>query len=1373
MTMKAVSILIICLLFQFPNMNGGVAVDWDGHTGGQSRLAEKVEKVAAGITGGSSWFRKSGSMNLKLGTATGAGTGATGATAVTGTGAYPGMMGPAATGAYGWQKVETATSVSCKAGEGIGPYTNGYGPLAPYGHGSQCIGLSKITTWQECAAVAEYNSKNNIDKNVGFGGQFNWGILPPGCVLVRGGKHGGDDKYHWNDNIKSTTECGYEYTCICKPKTCIKCPINTYSEGGINPTCTPCRRITPGRPWWRWRPTTNFKTGQTSIGCIPVPPIKCQPGYAYINNGISKKKECRICKANTYSKGGINPSCTPCPKDRPTTNWKTGQTKCISVPPIKCEPGYGFINDGITKKKECTICDTNSYSNGGIDAKCTPCPSDRPVIKDFKTGQTSINSCIPAKCEKGEGLVYEIRTSGQCLHQITTEEECKAAAEHNSNNIDDNEGYGGSAYGKGILGCFYSAQVFHKKYLFNNNKAKWYTKRECSNEYKCICKTKTCSKCPANTYSKGATCAKCPHYAPYTATNVDITFDSINVCTKEKNATYCDAGFGYDNEADTIPIRTTGRCSHMIRKEEDCKAAAIYNKKTNVDNNKGFQSQDYGSGFGSLAGSGPGEEPPPGCYKLPNDKYYFNPSLKSTQICKTSMPYGSYKCVCKPKDFCTMCQGNTYKSAGTGPCKECIKPFVVDDKHTKCYNPEIEKALKIFEAKLIAQKEKQNDLSIKNSRLWQKEQIRLQHDALMAKRKQQDDETEKRHCKHEREDGTVIFPAIEISNEIELNEDTTCIDTNRDELLQSFCSFRIDLENLFTIQGIDKEAVKMYWPNICCKERKDTTLAACADPTGKIKREDIIPFALSQGGNYSRHNLYVEVTDTIKENGYLQKGLNSMLNSPSLASIISTSKKEEMEKQINLFFNDISLCGPRILNAPGKSEGKLCQLFIPYQHSLKNVYTLIERSLVHNTKPGKVFNQRRKLLYHLRQDKKEQKQQFAAIGRINVRKQMLCTQNVMLYNSCNMSKPNRIFQSMNKQENSILTNIEHNNVKAIKVPLGCRVKLYRHISLNVHKLPITSVFKGPTAGIMCLEKKNVSNIYEIEIEDAIDSAELVKDIETLEYQADESNVKNIIERTVSDELSEAMTDPTIKKELEQRQVQVPIKNANHQRPKSIGKIMQPKAKQAKEGQKQCKHGETGSKWISGELISKKQTFCTGYKHLDLSSKDIKNIAVHYLQGDFVYDDKNMEVYKNTLRYTVEDNSCPAAPLFEAEDISIQQVAMDVMGRKKEWVAVVNLNTNDKNGYLQSELPYCKVRNYLIGSKVNVKAYVDDTSCCDGLKGYKKCIEVNGCTHDKVKPLKDKMDKHYSKDVVLTGTQYTVENSHVSRRRLLQGHQSTS
>ena len=50
--------------------------------------------------------------------------------------------------------------LTCKPGEGIVPmFTSG---LA-----SQCSGLSKITTEAECKLAAEYNSKNNIDKNVG------------------------------------------------------------------------------------------------------------------------------------------------------------------------------------------------------------------------------------------------------------------------------------------------------------------------------------------------------------------------------------------------------------------------------------------------------------------------------------------------------------------------------------------------------------------------------------------------------------------------------------------------------------------------------------------------------------------------------------------------------------------------------------------------------------------------------------------------------------------------------------------------------------------------------------------------------------------------------------------------------------------------------------------------------------------------------------------------------------------------------------------------------------------------------------------------------------------------------------------------------
>ena len=127
-----------------------------------------------------------------------------------------------------------------------------------------------------------------------------------------------------------------------------------------------------------------------------------------------------------------------------------------------------------------------------------------------------------------------------------------------------------------------------------------------------------------------------------------------------------------------------------------------------------------------------------------------------------------------------------------------------------------------------------------------------------------------------------------------------------------------------------------------------------------------------------------------------------------------------------------------------------------------------------------------------------------------------------------------------------------------------------------------------------------------------------------------------------------------------------------------------------------------------------------------------------------------------------------APLLTAKDISIQQVNMDTLGKEKEWVAVVKLNTKDENGYLQSELLYCEDRDYLIGAIVTVKAYVDDTQCCKHLKDYNKCIGKATC-EDKLTNFKDKWNKDFSKDVVLTGTQYVVTSSHddARRRRLLQ------
>jgi hypothetical protein len=218
---------------------------------------------------------------------------------------------------------------------------------------------------------------------------------------------------------------------------------------------------------------------------------------------------------------------------------------------------------------------------------------------------------------------------------------------------------------------------------------------------------------------------------------------------------------------------------------------------------------------------------------------------------------------------------------------------------------------------------------------------------------------------------------------------------------------------------------------------------------------------------------------------------------------------------------------------------------------------------------------------------------------------------------------------------------------------------------------------------------------------------------------------------------------------------------------NMQQIMQAKpAAKAPKAEQQCNHEVTSTKWTSDNLVEMKDTYCTGYKHLDLSTTDVKNIAIHYLKNDLKYDDKKMFSLKQALRYDIKDSSCPAAPLFTANDISIQQVNMDTIGKEKEWVAVVNLNTQDKNGYLQSELPYCKLKPYLIGAEVQVKAYVDNDGCCDGWRDYNKCKEKDD---GKCKPKLIEL-KHFSKNVEVTGTDYNVKDVN-RRRQLLQGRAS--
>ena len=82
------------------------------------------------------------------------------------------------------------------------------------------------------------------------------------------------------------------------------------------------------------------------------------------------------------------------------------------------------------------------------------------------------------------------------------------------------------------------------------------------------------------------------------------------------------------------------------------------------------------------------------------------------------------KCICKTKT-CTKCPINTYSEGDINPiCTACKPGEVTNSEQSKCYG--VNDLFSEIKQDLTAQKEKQNDLSIKNSRLWAKEQIRLE-----------------------------------------------------------------------------------------------------------------------------------------------------------------------------------------------------------------------------------------------------------------------------------------------------------------------------------------------------------------------------------------------------------------------------------------------------------------------------------------------------------------------------------------------------------------------------------------------------------------------------------------------------------------------
>ena len=193
----------------------------------------------------------------------------------------------------------------------------------------------------------------------------------------------------------------------------------------------------------------------------------------------------------------------------------TSTTNCSSQ--MKC----------ICADTECTPCPRNYYSNGGMDARCIKCPSDRPytcIGEDCTGTGATIDSCqaSPKTCKPGEGLQGDsigVREIGPCDNYIATEQECEQAAVLNQpadgnsgrlNDIQMNYWIGSREdYPKGCIAFWTTTSTPTLRYYFNGNMQ---STRRCSSTYKCVCKPKTCAPCPANYYSEGGgiNCTKCP-----------------------------------------------------------------------------------------------------------------------------------------------------------------------------------------------------------------------------------------------------------------------------------------------------------------------------------------------------------------------------------------------------------------------------------------------------------------------------------------------------------------------------------------------------------------------------------------------------------------------------------------------------------------------------------------------------------------------------------------------------------------------------------------------------------------------------------------------------------------------------------------------
>ena len=87
-------------------------------------------------------------------------------------------------------------------------------------------------------------------------------------------------------------------------------------------------------------------------------------------------------------------------------------------------------------------------------------------------------------------------------------------------------------------------------------------------------------------------------------------------------------------------------------------------------------------------------------------------------------------------------------------------------------------------------------------RMWANEDVRQNYE---KRRLDEDVQVGKSSCVKDRKEGVVVFPAVTLDEEV---DDKTCINKNRDKLIEAFCNFRNDFDDVLT---------ELWTPSNICK----------------------------------------------------------------------------------------------------------------------------------------------------------------------------------------------------------------------------------------------------------------------------------------------------------------------------------------------------------------------------------------------------------------------------------------------------------------------------------------------------------------------------------------------------------------------------